>query len=86
MADEAFNNVIAPTARLVAEHLTRDLIAKKLGWSEFEFVFNDLEARDPMEELQIQTELLKAGVLTVAEVRLQRGLGPMPVGSDEAVG
>jgi phage portal protein BeeE len=76
MADEAFNNVIAPTARLVAEHLTRDLLAKKLGWSDLEFVFNDLEARDPMEELQIQTQLLQAGVLTVDEVRAIRGLGP----------
>jgi phage portal protein BeeE len=77
MADEAFKNVIAPTARLLAEHLTRDLIAKKLGWSELEFVFNDLEARNPMEELQIQTQLLQAGVLTVDEVRAMRGLGPM---------
>ncbi len=79
MADEAFDSVIAPTARLIAEHLTRDLIAKKLGWSDLEFVFTDLESRDPMEELQIQTQLLQAGVLTVDEVRAQRGLGPLPV-------
>jgi hypothetical protein len=77
MADEAFSSVIAPTAKLVAEHLTRDLIAKKLGWSELEFVFNDLEARDGMEQLQIQTQLLQAGVLTVDEVRAMRGLGPL---------
>jgi hypothetical protein len=30
-----------------------------------------------MEELQIQTALLNAGVLTVDEVRAMRGLGPM---------
>jgi hypothetical protein len=77
MADEAFRAVIAPTARLIAEHITRDLIGKKLGWNELEFVFNDLEARDEMEELQIQTELLKAGVLTVNEVRAMRGLAPL---------
>ena len=63
-----------PVAKLVAEHITRDLFAKRLGWREFEFVFNDLESRDEMEELQIQTELLKAGVLTVDEVRAMRGL------------
>ena len=77
MADEAFRSAIAPTAKLFAEHITRDLFAKKLGWREFEFVFNDLEARDETEEVQIQTELLKAGVLTVDEVRAMRGLGPM---------
>jgi len=74
MADEAFQSAVVPVAKLLAEHITRDLFAKKLGWREFEFTFNDLEARDEMEELQIQTELLKAGVLTVDEVREQRGL------------
>jgi HK97 family phage portal protein len=74
LADEAFRSAIVPVARLVAEHITRDLFAKRLGWREFEFVFNDLESRDEMQELQIQTELLKAGVLTVEEVREMRGL------------
>jgi phage portal protein BeeE len=77
MADEAFQSAIIPVAKLLAEHITRDLFAKKLGWREFEFCFNDLESRDEMEELQIQTTLLNAGVLTVDEVRAMRGLGPM---------
>jgi len=74
LADEAFRSAIVPVARLLAEHITRDLFAKRLGWREFEFVFNDLESRDEMQELQIQTELLKAGVLTIDEVREMRGL------------
>ncbi len=74
MADEAFQSAVVPVARLLAEHITRDLFAKKLGWREFEFTFNDLESRDEMEEVQIQTELLKAGVLTIDEVREMRGL------------
>jgi HK97 family phage portal protein len=77
MADEAFRSAVVPTARLVAEHITRDLFAKKLGLSEFEFVFNDLDARNELEEVQMQTMLLNAGVLTVDEVRGMRGLGPM---------
>ena len=77
LADEAFRSAISPTAKLFAEHITRDLFAKKLGWREFEFVFNDLESRDESEEVQIQTELLKAGVLTVDEVRAMRGMGPL---------
>ncbi len=77
LADEAFESAVAPVAKLLAEHITRDLFAKKLGWREFEFCFNDLESRDEMEELQIQTALLGAGVLTINEVRAMRGLAPL---------
>lgn len=77
LADEAFQSAVVPVAKLLAEHITRDLFAKKLGWREFEFHFNALESRDEMEEVQIQTALLQAGVLTVDEVRSMRGLGPL---------
>jgi len=77
MADEAFQSAVVPVAKLVAEHITRDLFAKKLGWREFEFCFNDLESRDEMEEVQIQKTLIDAGVLTVDEVRAMRGLRPL---------
>ena len=76
LADEAFQSAIVPVARLLEEHITRDIFAKRLGWREFEFCFNDLTSRDEMQELQIQTELLKSGVLTVDEVRQMRGLPP----------
>jgi phage portal protein BeeE len=78
LLDEAFHSAIVPLARLIAEHLTRDLFAKRLGWPEFEFVFNDLDATDEMEQVQMQTALLAAGVLTVNEVRALRGLAPLP--------
>ena len=77
MADEAFRGAISPLALLLAQHITRDLFAKCIGWREFEFVFNELSARDEMTELQVQVQLLQAGVLTVNEVRAMRGLGPM---------
>ena len=65
-------------AKLIAEHITRDLFSKCIGWREFEFVFNDLSARDEDTELAIQVQLLAAGVYTVNEVRAMRGLGPIP--------
>jgi HK97 family phage portal protein len=76
-ADEAFASAIVPVAKLIAEHITRDLFTKKLGWREFEFVFNDLESRDETEELNIQMQLLQNKVLTIAEVRQMRGLPPL---------
>ena len=77
MTDEAFRGAISPLAMLLAGHLTRDLFGKCIGWREFEFVFNDLNARDEETELAVQVELLQAGVLTVDEVRAMRGLGPL---------
>ena len=62
----------------MAEHITRDIFAKALGWNDIEFIFNDLVTRDAMEEAAIQTQLIGAGVLTVNEVRAQRGLPPLP--------
>jgi HK97 family phage portal protein len=80
MADEAFRGAISPLAMLLAGHLTRDLFGKCIGWREFEFVFNDLNARDEDTELAVQVQLLQAGVLTVNEVRAMRGLGPKEQG------
>jgi len=76
--DQAFRSAIVPTARLFAEHLTRDAIAKRLGWHDLEFVFADLEARNELEDVQIQEILLRNGVMTVNEVRRARGLPLLP--------
>ncbi len=80
MADEAFRGAIQPLALLLAGHITRDLFGKCIGWREFEFVFNELSARDEATELAVQVQLLQAGVLTVDEVRAMRGLGPLRQG------
>jgi HK97 family phage portal protein len=77
LADEAFRGAILPLAQMLAGHITRDLFAKCIGWREFEFVFNDLNARDEETELAVQVQLLQAGVLTVDEVRAMRGLAPI---------
>jgi HK97 family phage portal protein len=73
-ANEAFQSAVVPLARLVADHLTRDVIVKRLGWSDLRFIWSELESRDEMVEVEIQTKLLAAGVLSVAEVRSMRGL------------
>ncbi len=85
MADEAFRGAISPLAMLLAGHITRDLFSKCIGWPEFEFVFNELSARDEETELKVQVQLLQAGVLTVNEVRAMRGLGAMETGVRDQV-
>ncbi len=74
MTEMAFRSAIVPTARLIAESLTRDVICKRLGWSDLEFVFTDVDAQDEMEQAQIDEILLRNGVVTVNEVRRARGL------------
>ena len=74
MTDQAFRQAIVPTARLFAEHLTRDAISKKLGWHDLEFVFSDVDSSgSEIEQAQIQEILIRNGVLTVNEVRRMRG-------------
>jgi phage portal protein BeeE len=77
MSDHAFRSAIVPTARLLAEHLTRDAISKKLGWHDLEFVFADLESRNEREEAEMQEILLRNGIITVDEARQLRGLPPL---------
>jgi hypothetical protein len=74
MTEMAFRSAIVPTARLMAEYLTRDVIGKRLGWTDLEFVFTDVDAQDEMEQAQIDEILLRSGVVTVNEVRRARGL------------
>ena len=74
LAEQAFQSAIVPVAKLIADHMTRDVIAKALGWSDIEFVFSDLMTRDAVEEADLQIKLIGAGVLSVAEVRAMRGL------------
>lgn len=77
MSQQAFHTAIVPTARLFAEHITRDVISKKLGWHDLEFVYTDVDARDERDEAEIQEILLRSGVLTVNEVRRMRGLAEL---------
>ena len=85
MYDEAFRTAVVPVARLVAEHLTRDVISKRLGWSDLQFVFTDLDAPNELEQAQIQQILLGCGVLTVNEVRRMKGLPALEDSCQEPV-
>lgn len=81
--DMAFQSAIVPTARLFAEHMTRDVISKRLGWADLEFVFTGLDTTNELEQAQLQEILLRSRVLTVDEVRKIRGLAPFAGTSQE---
>ena len=85
MYDDAFRTAVVPVAKLVAEHLTRDVISKRLGWSDLQFVFTDVDAPNELEQAQIQQILIGCGVLTVNEVRRMKGLPPLGSGGEADV-
>jgi HK97 family phage portal protein len=74
---QAFSTAIVPTAKLFAEYITHDVIAKRLGWRDLKFVFSGLEAQDPRELAELHEILIRSGVMTVNEVRAARGLQPV---------
>lgn len=80
LSASAFHTAIVPTARLFAEHITRDAIGKKLGWHDLEFAFIDVDAPNEREQAEIHEVLLRSGVLTVNEVRRMRGLPELQEG------
>ncbi len=77
LSEHAFHTAIVPTAKLFAEHLTRDAIGKRLGWHDLEFVFCDVDTPNDLTKTDVQERLLRCGVLTVSEVRQMRGLAPL---------
>jgi len=80
LVDEAFRTAVVPTARLYAEHLTREVIGRKLGWDDLEFVFEDLEVFDERAQAEVEEILLRSDVLVPDEVRVRRALPALPGG------
>ncbi len=74
LVDEAFRTAVVPTARLYAEHLTREIIGRKLGWHDLEFVFEDLEVFDERAQAEIDEILLRNDALLPDEARAKRRL------------
>ena len=78
--DEAFRTAVVPTARLYAEHITREVIARKLGWTDLEFVFDDLEVYDERGQAEIDEILMRNDALLPDEARARRRLPALPGG------
>ncbi len=74
LIDEALRTAVVPTARLYAEHLTREALGRALGWHDLEFVFEDLEVLDEAARANEDEILLRSDVLLPDEVRARRGL------------
>jgi phage portal protein BeeE len=77
LLDEALRASVVPTARLYAEHITREILGRKLGWHDLEFAFEDLEVIDEKARAEEDEVLLRSDVLLPDEARARRGLPPL---------
>ena len=83
LVNEAFRTAVVPTARLYAEHITREVIARKLGWDDLEFAFDDLESLGARAQAEVDEILLRSDVLLPNEARARRNLPALPDGWGE---
>lgn len=80
LVDEAFRTAVVPTARLYAEHITREIIGRKLGWDDLEFAFDDIETFEERARAETDEILLRSDILLPDEARARRSLQPLPGG------
>lgn len=68
---------LQPVTRWVKE-LVDEIIQRRLGFHDLEFLFEDKEAQDPLERAQIDQIYVQCGVLQPDEIRAEMGLDPLP--------
>jgi HK97 family phage portal protein len=75
---------LAPTLAWVKRFMDR-LIAQDFSASDLEFQWKTDEAQDPLEQAQVDKLLVSSGIITINEARSNRGLDPLPDGSEAII-
>jgi phage portal protein BeeE len=74
------DNAIRPVARLVAEHINREMLHRKLGYTDLELVWLDLDRDDDEAMSRIHGAYLDRDVMLPDEAREKMGLEPLKGG------
>ena len=74
------DNAIKPVARLVAEHINREMLHRKLGYTDLEFVWIGLDREDDEAMSRIHGAYLDRDVMLPDEAREKMGLEPLKGG------
>jgi len=78
--DRDWDQAITPWAGLIAAHLTRDALRRRLGFSQLEFRFTGLDREDERETAEIFEIYYRSNALTPNEQRARLGLARLPNG------
>lgn len=68
---------ITPTAHAIAQHITRDALRDKLGFTQVLFKFKGIEADDQLNLAKVYEVEYRSNAITPNQYRLQRGEAPM---------
>lgn len=82
---QAFKNkAIYPMMTRVASYLTEEIISMEFGYDDLKFEFVEEQTmQDQMQKANLDMILINAGIMTVEEVRKERGLKPQQDSEDE---
>lgn len=80
MSDQDFMSAVVPMAIRLAEAYTNEVLHKRLGWEDLEFVFLGLEDPDQLTKATIQQRKYQMNAITPDEIREDEGKPPIEGG------
>jgi hypothetical protein len=78
LQDMDFRSAVVPTAVRIAEHFTRFILHKKLGWTDLEFQFLNLDDPDLQTKIDMMSKIYSMNAYTPNEIRAELGKPPLP--------
>lgn len=74
------DNALKPILRKEATYYTKEILENGFGVTDFEVVFEGIDLSDTKTQSEIDRQDINSGILTINEVRIRRGLVPVPWG------
>ena len=75
--DRTRSQAIAPYAHLIEQHMTREALHGKLGFSQLRFKYKGIEAEDELNTAMVFEHEYKNNAITPNEYRERRGMKPL---------
>jgi hypothetical protein len=80
MTDQDFRSAVYPMAIRIQEAITDEVLHRRLGWRDIEFVWVNIEDPDPVTLSTIQQKKYAMNAITPDEIREKDGKPPLPGG------
>lgn len=77
LSDMDFRSAVVPTAVRIAEYFTRKILHQKLGWTDLEFKFLNLDDPDLQTKVDMLAKQYSMNAVTPNEIRAELGKPPL---------
>lgn len=78
LSDDDFRSAVVPTAVRIAEHFTRFILHKKLGWNDLEFKFLNLDDPDLLTKVDMLSKIYSMNAITPNQICEELGRPKLP--------